>query len=102
MTNSQKVELAIAFKIGVIRGCDVEVWKCEGYRLPVQPFMWAVRHIGAVLDKDGDWEVEPQPSSRDDEFYDRARFDTFAEALESAVRVIDASGGIVAFQRDER
>jgi len=35
---------------------------------------WAVVDGPFVLTKDGDWEYEPNPSSRDDEFYERCRF----------------------------
>ena len=35
---------------------------------------WAVRQGCRCLNKDGGWEIEPQPSSRDDEFYSRCRF----------------------------
>jgi hypothetical protein len=38
---------------------------------------WAVLHCGLVLDKkEGDFGYEPQPSSRDDEFFSRCRFRT--------------------------
>lgn len=36
---------------------------------------YAVTHIGYVFNSDGEWEYEPQPSSRDDEFLARTRFD---------------------------
>jgi len=37
---------------------------------------WAVRRMGrAVLNVDGQWEHEPLPSSRSDEFLARTRFD---------------------------
>lgn len=59
----------------------VAIRKCEGHRLP-QTIMWKVCETsgGAILSKDGEWEYEPQPSSRDDEFYSRCRFDTFDAA----------------------
>ncbi len=42
---------------------------------------WAVRRLSFCLAKDGEWEYEPQPSSRDDAFYDRCRFASLEEAL---------------------
>jgi hypothetical protein len=47
------------------------------------PSQWAVCHPGEVLNADGEWEWEPQPSSRTDEFIARTRF-TFAEAVKRA------------------
>ena len=39
--------------------------------------LWAVRNsFGDVLNKQGEWEWEPQPSSRDEAFLRRCRFDT--------------------------
>jgi hypothetical protein len=43
--------------------------------------LWKVREHGNVLNKTGEWEWEPIPSERDDEFLDRCRFDTPHEAL---------------------
>jgi hypothetical protein len=34
------------------------------------------------MNKDGDWEWEPMPSSRDDEFLSRCRFQSMQEAME--------------------
>ena len=80
-------KLAMAVEFVVNRTDDPHEWlyirECVGHRLP-KPVMWKVHRRGAVLAKDGEWEVEPQPSSRDDEFYARCRFDTFEEALEAA------------------
>lgn len=42
---------------------------------------YAVRRHGRCLNKSAEWEYEPMPSSRDDEFYARCRFDSFQEAL---------------------
>lgn len=36
---------------------------------------FAVKHGGMVLTKEGEWEYEPMPSSRTDEFKERTRFD---------------------------
>lgn len=42
---------------------------------------WAIRMDGYVLNCDGDWEHEPQPSSRTEEFLIRCRFETPDEAV---------------------
>lgn len=62
----------------------VYVRKCFGYKLPKQP-MWKVTRGPCVLAKDGEWEYEPQPSSRDDEFYARCRYDTYDDAANAAM-----------------
>lgn len=41
---------------------------------------WAVRRDGSCLARDGMWEYEPMPSSRDDEFMARCRFSSVDEA----------------------
>lgn len=43
---------------------------------------WSVRNHSLCLNKDSEWEFEPSPSSRDDAFYARCRFDSLAEAIE--------------------
>lgn len=48
---------------------------------------WAVRRGGLCLNKDKEWEYEPLPSSRDEEFYSRCRFDS----LESAKRFFESA-----------
>lgn len=40
------------------------------------PPLWAVRRFGNCLNKDGEYEYEPMPSSRDDDFYARCRWPT--------------------------
>ena len=35
---------------------------------------WAIVRLGQCLNRDNEWEWEPQPSSRDDDFYARCRF----------------------------
>lgn len=47
---------------------------------------WAVRRNSSCLARDGEWEYEPIPSSRDDEFYARCRFDSLADALAAVER----------------
>jgi hypothetical protein len=49
---------------------------------------WAVKGMFGVLNTDGEWEYEPSPSNRDDDFLARCRF-TEAEALRRALDVVD-------------
>jgi hypothetical protein len=63
----------------------VKIQRCTGHRLPM-PVMWKVADdVGYVLTRDG-WEKEPQPSSRDAEFYARARFGSLVEAHSELLR----------------
>ncbi|EZP51418.1 hypothetical protein [Delftia sp. RIT313] len=48
-------------------------------------FKWAVREFGEVLNLEGEWESEPSPSARDDEFLMRCRFDTAQQAIDAAI-----------------
>lgn len=57
----------------------------DGTRMPVDS-KWAIRLTGMVLNKKGQWEFEPIPSSRSDAFLKRARFDSADEALMFLVR----------------
>lgn len=43
--------------------------------------LWAVKDGSCCLAKDGEWEYEPLPSSRDEEFIARCRYATKEEAL---------------------
>lgn len=58
-------------------GDDVMI---EAVKQPAGHDLWAVRYMGEVLNKRGEWEYEPLPSSRDDAFRERCRFATPAEA----------------------
>jgi hypothetical protein len=50
---------------------------------------WAVRCLGFCLTKTAGWEYELIPSSRDDAFYARCRFDTLEQAVETWNRAND-------------
>lgn len=80
---------ATAFQVGKIGNDVVRVERCEGHRLPVQPYMWAVRSMGDVLHANGEWEWEPTPSSRDDAFYKTARFATLEDAVAAALAAVE-------------
>lgn len=43
---------------------------------------WAIVEHGCCLNKSGEWELEPIPSSRDDAFYARCRWHRAQEALD--------------------
>ena len=43
--------------------------------------LWSVNQSGNVMGMDGEWELEPMPSNRDEEFYRRCRFNSIEEAL---------------------
>lgn len=53
--------------------------------------LWAVRaDTGWVLNKQGEWEVEPMPSSRSDAFLRRCRYLTPLEARDAHMRYLRA------------
>lgn len=50
------------------------------------PALWkVVNGTGGVLNKAGEWEYEPMPSSRDDAFLARCRFATAEEGIRAAI-----------------
>lgn len=53
------------------------VWRGSG--------VWAVVETGCCLNHDGEWEVEPMPSNRDDKFLERCRF-TLDDAARRALK----------------
>jgi hypothetical protein len=55
----------------------ISIERCEGR----QGITWAARRLGQCLNRQGEWEYEPQPSSRDEEFLARCRFETKEQAL---------------------
>ena len=63
----------------------------------VSPFYpgekWAVRRLSDCLGVNG-WEYEPLPSSRDDEFYKRCRFDSLESAVAAANAAIEMAAEI--------
>lgn len=63
--------------------------KGQGPHKPPQD-TWAVRHLSYCLNASGEWEFEPIPSSRDDDFLARTRW-TRDEAIRRAVVVASQS-----------
>ena len=51
----------------------------------VGPGRWAVRNMRRCLNKQGEWEYEPQPSSRTEEWLSTVRWDDVDEAIAAAV-----------------
>ncbi len=73
-------------------------WKVQGLNSSLQvqhaprlehsdPY-YAVRYEGSCLNKDGEMEWEPRPSSRTEDFYNRCRFDNLDDAMEAASKYI--------------
>lgn len=54
---------------------DVYRYQCGGITIERRgKDLWAVCRYGLVYASDGQWEYEPLPSSRDDEFIRRTRY----------------------------
>ncbi|BDC37721.1 hypothetical protein PTKU15_10180 [Paraburkholderia terrae] len=53
-------------------------------------YLWKAKRGSECLNKDGGWEYEPIPSSRDDAFLGRCRFSTAEEAIAAARAGIEA------------
>lgn len=49
-------------------------------------FKWAIRRSGSCMNNEGEWEFEPMPSSRDDEFMARCRYESAESAYAAWVR----------------
>ena len=56
------------------------------------PEKFAVRYYGQCLNNIGEWEDEPLPSSRDVDFLNRCRFDTFTDAAKALENNLDTHG----------
>ena len=74
-----RMRLATVVKYSLPNGASIE---------KVASSRWAVRHLGECLNKNGEYEPEPQPSSRDDGFLDRCRFDSPEDAYMALDRAI--------------
>ena len=53
---------------------------------------YAVRHMGACFTVEGKWEFEPIPSSRDDAFFKRCRFDSWQQAADTIIAKCEQYG----------
>lgn len=53
---------------------------------------WAVTESGCCLNDKGEWEYEPHPSSRSNEFIQRTRF-PFEDAVRRANEILGAQDG---------
>jgi hypothetical protein len=47
--------------------------------------LWAVRCGSSCLNKQGQWEYEPMPSSRDNQFFERCRYSSPYLALDALI-----------------
>jgi hypothetical protein len=54
---------------------------------------YAIRQSGACLSKDGKWDIEPIPSSRDDEWLERFRFVEWEQAAKTVEKYLKSSWG---------
>ena len=63
------------------QGLTASAVRLEEVDQPGGSVRYAIRQGGNCLGSDGQWEWEPQPSSRDAEFMARCRFSTTDEAL---------------------
>lgn len=85
-TDSELLDAAVSF-IFYPPGTDMD--SLEGHLSGVTVVwrgldMWAVTQLpGRCLNRDGEWEYEPRPSERDEEFLARCRF-TRDEAVQKA------------------
>lgn len=66
-------------------GTGFDAVRVEAAQQMYGPDLWAVRRHGNCLNKQGEWEWEPMPSSRDDEFMARCRFASAQEAIDAAM-----------------
>lgn len=65
-------------------GCTIE--RCVQRKDPNSlrpPVLWAVRSTFGVLSREGEFEYEPLPSSRSEDFLQRCRFDSAQEAFDA-------------------
>lgn len=67
------------------RGVRGSIQELRVERRRIDPEAWAiVSGAKTVLNQDGEWEYEPQPSSRDDAFFARCRWPSAREAISFA------------------
>lgn len=59
-------------------------------RRPDGAARYAVKMDGWTANKDGEWEYEPLPSSRDDDYFERCRWDDWEDAALMADRMYAA------------
>ena len=64
--------------------------------------LYAVRQAGACLSRSGEWEYEPIPSSRDDEFMARCRFESWGAAAHAITRFCEPAGRFIEQYRANR
>lgn len=60
---------------------------------PDNSSLWAIRSGGFCLNKQGNWEFEPIPSSRTNKFYKDCRFNSMDEAIKFAQSALNGGKG---------
>lgn len=50
---------------------------------------WAIVSGSECMAKDGEWEYEPMPSNRDEDFFERCRY-TYEEAVQALEKLVDS------------
>lgn len=78
--------MSIAVKPGRFGGLSQSDWMTVNWRGGHNGIKWAVCDKGLCLTQSGDWEWEPWPSERDDDFLARCRFNSFDEAFNAALK----------------
>lgn len=66
---------------------DRGMWTIEVVLTNDREGHWAIRRLGACLNRKGEWEHEPQPSSRTKAFFKRCRF-TRDDAIVRATKAV--------------
>ena len=85
MTRFQDL-IARTYHLPQFNGMDCTLDRVAQYNGPDR---WAIRRGACCLNHDGNWEYEPLPSSRTDEFFARCRFATADEALAAWDRLLE-------------
>lgn len=87
----RRVEAGLrSFFVATLRGSEVTVeWR--GPRLD-GGVSWAVLYRSNRLSRRGEWDYEPFPSSRTDEWISAHSWPTFSEALDAALRAAGGGG----------
>ncbi len=69
----------------------IDAWPKHGADITIEtavqidgPDLFAVRYAGRCLNKFGEWEMEPMPSSRSEDFLERCRFASIEDAINTA------------------
>ena len=81
MTESEMLALATEFTLIRRSSRRINIGELRICQRNHDPDTWAIVDTGWVLNHDGDWEMEPMPSNRTDEFIQRCRWPSAREAI---------------------